>query len=334
MVLHQAFPALVVRRNDDEQLTCAVETLAFDDLPPGEVVIEVAYSSLNYKDALATRAQPGIVKELPHVPGIDCAGTVAMSSVDVIQVGTKVLVTGYDQGAPRWGGHSAFVRVPAAWIVPLPDGISPRDAMIYGTAGFTAAQCVDAIVHHGIEPDRGEVIVTGATGGVGTVAIALLAHLGYEVVAVTGKPELAKPLQRLGATRVIGRDEVDDTSGKPLLSEHWAAAVDTVGGNTLSTLLRSTKHRGCVAACGLVGGHELPLTVYPFILRGVTLAGIDSAKCPREPRERMWQHLFGDWNVLERLEPLVREVTLAEVPAEAEKMLAGENSGRILVRPE
>lgn len=334
MVLHNSFPALVVDRDADENLTCQVESLSLDDLPPGNVVIEVEYSSLNYKDALATRAQPGIVRDLPHVPGIDCAGTVATSSVTDINPGTKVLVTGYEQGAPRWGGYSAFVRTPADWVVPLPEGFRPRDAMVYGTAGFTAAQCMAAIVHQGIEPADGEVVVTGATGGVGTVAVALLAHLGYEVVAVTGKRDKVELLRQLGATRVISREEVDDTSGKPLLSEHWAAGVDTVGGNTLATLLRSTKHRGCVAACGLVGGHDLPTTVYPFILRGVTLAGIDSAKCPRGPRETIWQRLFGDWNVLDRLEPLVREITLADVPAEAEKMLAGENSGRILVRPQ
>ncbi len=334
MVLHDSFPALVVRRDTDENLTCQVETLSADDLPPGEVLIEVDCSSLNYKDALATRAQAGIVRDLPHVPGIDCAGTVATSSVADFKPGEKVLVTGYEQGAPRWGGYSAFVRTPADWVVPLPTGFTPRDAMTYGTAGFTAAQCVAAIVHQGIEPTDGEVVITGATGGVGTVAIALLAHLGFSVVAVTGKPNKAELLQQLGAQSIIPREEVNDDSGKPLLSERWAAAVDTVGGNTLATLLRSTKYRGCVTACGLVGGHDLPTTVYPFILRGVTLAGIDSAKCPRGPRLEIWQKLFGEWNVLQTLQPLVREVTLAEVPVEVEKMLAGENSGRILVRPQ
>ena len=334
MALHQSFPALMVRRTADDSLSCQVETLSQDDLPPGDVLIEVEYSSLNFKDALAMQAQPGIVRDLPHVPGIDSAGTVATSSSEQFVAGDKVLVTGYDQGAPRWGGYSGFVRVPADWVVPLPKGISPRDAMIYGTAGFTAAQCVGAITHQGIEPEKGEVVVSGASGGVGTVAIALLAQLGYRVVAVTGKSTLADSLQQLGAQEIISRDAVDDTSGKPLLAERWAAAVDTVGGNTLATILRSTKHRGCVTACGLVGGHDLPMTVYPFILRGVTLAGIDSAKCPKAPRLEVWQRLFGNWNVLERLEPLVREVTLRDVPAEVDKMLAGKNYGRIVVRPE
>ena len=334
MALHQSFPALVVRREPSDELRCQVENLSQADLPARAVLIEVEYSSLNYKDALATRAQSGIVRQLPHVPGIDCAGTVSTSATTDFPAGAPVLVTGYELGAPQWGGHSAYVRVPAEWVVPLPDGVSPREAMIYGTAGFTAAQCVGAIVDRGIDPERGEVVVTGASGGVGTVAVAILSKLGYQVTAVTGKPELADSLQRLGATNVLARAAVDDTTNKPLLSERWAAAVDTVGGNTLGTLLRSTKYRGCVAACGLVGGHELPTTVYPFILRGVTLAGIDSAKCPRGPREHVWRRLFGKWNVLDRLQPLVRAVRLAEVPAEAAKMLAGQNSGRILVRPE
>jgi acrylyl-CoA reductase (NADPH) len=298
------------------------------------VLIEIAYSSLNYKDALATQAHPGVVRKLPHVPGIDCAGTVATSAASGIEPGQQVLVTGYDLGAPSWGGWSAFVRVPAEWVVPLPDELSLRDTMIYGTAGFTAAQCVTAIQHHGITPERGEVVVTGASGGVGSVAVAILAKLGYKVVAASGKPAQAKLLQQLGALRIIPREEVTDDSDKPLLPARWSAAVDTVGGNTLATLLRSIDHRGCVAACGLVGGDKLPLTVYPFILRGVTLAGIDSAKCPRGPRLEMWKKLAGEWNVLQHLESLVREVRLGEVMSEVERMLAGKNAGRILVRPE
>ena len=333
MSLNSAFPALVVRRTADEKLSVEVETLSQGDLPAGDVVIEVDYSSLNYKDALAIQAHPGVVRDLPHVPGIDCAGTVATGSGANFAAGDQVLVTGYDQGAPRWGGYSSLVRVPADWVVLLPEGFSPRDAMIYGTAGFTAAQCVMSIQHHGIEPDRGEVVVTGATGGVGIAAVAILAHLGYAVVAVTGKPEHAELLQQLGAQEIVPREAVNDSSKRPLLSERWAAAVDTVGGNTLATLLRSTKHRGCVAACGLVGGDDLPTSVYPFILRGVTLDGIDSAKCPMGPRLEVWRHLFGDWNVLKRLQPLTREVTLSGVMGEVEKMLAGKNFGRILVRP-
>ena len=327
------FPVLMVRRDSSGDATTAIEYLEQADLPAGEVVVDVQYSSLNYKDALACRAQPGIVRKLPHVPGIDCAGTVRESSDSRYSPGDVVLVTGYDLGAPAWGGFAGRVRVPADWVVPMPDALTPRDAMTYGTAGFTAAQCVMAIQLRGIGPDRGEVVVTGASGGVGSVAVAILARLGYTTVAVSGKPEQAELLTNLGAVRVIPREEVNDRSDDPMLSSRWAAAVDTVGGNTLATLVRTLKYRGCVAACGLVGGIELSLTVYPFLLRGVTLAGIDSAKCPRGPRMEAWEKLSGDWNVSEKLKPLSREITLADVPREVEAMLAGENHGRILVRP-
>lgn len=329
----ESFPALMVRREGKSDATFEVEQLTRADLPPGEVVIEVEYSSLNYKDALACHAHPGVVRQLPHVPGIDCAGTVVESARADFSAGDSVLVTGYDLGSGAWGGYSAQVRVPAKWVVPMPQSLTPRTAMLYGTAGFTAAQCVRAIQHHDVGPDRGEVVVTGATGGVGSIAVALLAKLGYQVVAVTGKPEFTELLQELGAKRIVGREDVDAQSDKQLLSSQWSAAVDTVGGNTLATLLRSTAYRGCVAACGLVGGDKLPLTVYPFILRGVTLCGIDSAKCPREPRMEIWELLSGSWDITEMLEPLAREVSLNEVSTEVESMLAGKNYGRILVRP-
>jgi acrylyl-CoA reductase (NADPH) len=329
-----SFPALVVRRDANGRPSAQVDRITLADLPPGNVLIEVGFSSINYKDALACQAHEGVVRKLPHVPGIDCAGIVRESSDSRYHVGDAVLVTGYDLGAPAWGGFAQFVRVRADWIVPLPQTLSAREAMVYGTAGFTAAQCVMAIQHHGIIPERGEVVVTGASGGVGSVAIAILAKTGYTVVAVSGKPEQAELLKRLGANRVVPRSEVNDISDAPLLSARWAAAVDTVGGNTLATLLRSIMHRGCVAACGLVGGVDLKLSVHPFILRGVTLVGIDSAKCPREPRLEVWQKLSGEWNVAAQLGPLAREVTLSEVPREAELMLSGRNHGRIIVRPE
>jgi putative YhdH/YhfP family quinone oxidoreductase len=224
------------------------------------------------------------------------------------------------------------VCVPAEWIVRLPPGLSLREAMIYGTAGFTAAQCVSAIIERGIDPGRGPVVVSGSTGGVGALAVAILAKLGYEVAAVTGKANRHDWLRRLGAKQVLSRNEVIDTSDRPLLAARWAAAVDTVGGVPLATILRSTQHRGCVAACGLVAGPELSLTVYPFILRGVTLAGIDSAKCPRPERLAMWQKLAGTWRV-ERLEDLASESTLDDLPDRVEKILAGQIVGRTLVIP-
>ena len=322
----------MVRRGGDGAVAYGVEEITVDQLPAGEVLIQVACSSLNFKDALACRAHPGVVKSLPHVPGIDCAGRVVESTSAEFCPSDPVLVTGYELGAPRWGGWSEYVRVPAEWVVRLPPHWTPEDAMTYGTAGFTAAQCVMAIQHHGVAPGKGEVVVTGSTGGVGIIAVALLAKLGYRVAAVTGKPEQGELLKRLGALRLLSREEVDDKSGQPLLESRWAAAVDTVGGNTLATLLATTTHRGCVAACGLVGGLELKTTVYPFILRGVTLAGIDSAKCPREPRLEIWRRLAGEWQ-LDNLAELRREVTLSELPATVEGMLAGRAVGRTLVRP-
>lgn len=332
MPLHAPFPCLMVRRDAAGAVTCGVEQLTVDDLPAGEVLIQVAASSLNYKDALACRAHEGIVKSLPHVPGIDCAGRVVESNNADYCPSDPVLVTGYELGSGQWGGFSEYVRVPAEWIVRLPAELTADEAMTYGTAGFTAAQCVERIVNHGVTPADGEIVVTGSTGGVGSLAVALLAKLGYTVAAVTGKPEQALLLRELGATSILTRDEANDATDRPLLKGRWAAAVDTVGGKVLATLLRSTAYRGCVTACGLVGGDQLPLTVYPFLLRGVTLYGIDSAKCPREPRLEIWRRLATEWK-LEGLERLRREITLGQVPAAVDAMLAGTLHGRTLVRP-
>lgn len=328
----QKFPCFMVRKDDSGRVTARVEEISIDNLPPGEVLIRVGYSSLNYKDALAAQAHPGVVRSLPHIPGIDCAGSVAVSTSPEYQSEDEVLVTGYDLGAGQWGGYAQFVRVPAEWIVPLPKGLSARDAMIYGTAGFTAAQCVSAIVDRGIQPDRGPVVVTGATGGVGSVAVAILTKLGYNVEAVTGKSEQHDWLSKLGAKRFLGRGDVVDTSDRPLLSSRWAAAVDTVGGQPLTTLLRSLHHRGCVAACGMVAGADLHTTVYPFILRGTTLAGIDSAKCPRRERLEMWEKLAGPWRV-PQLNDLADEISLGQLPNRIEKILAGKIVGRTIVVP-
>jgi acrylyl-CoA reductase (NADPH) len=327
-----SFPCYMVRKGADGRIAASVETITPEDLPAGDVLIRVAYSSLNYKDALACQGHPGVVRTFPHVPGIDCAGTVAESTSSDYRPGDEVLVTGYDLGAGHWGGFAAYVRVPADWVVPLSSGLSLRDAMIYGTAGFTAAQCVDAIVGRGIRPDRGPVVVTGSTGGVGSIAVAILAKLGYEVAAVTGKSEQHDFLRRIGAKTILSRDDVPDATDRSLLPARWAAAVDTVGGQPLATILRSIDHRGCVAACGLVAGTDLALTVYPFILRGVTLAGIDSAKCPRPERLEIWQKLSGPWDV-DQLDDLAHEVTLRELPARVQQILAGQIVGRTIVAP-
>lgn len=300
------------------------------EFPPGDVLIRVEYSSLNYKDALASEANPGVVKQLPHVPGIDAAGIVEESSDPRYQPGQAVLVTGYELGAPRWGGWSDYTRVPADWVVPLPPGLTTRESMILGTAGFTAAQCVLAFEKNDLRPEAGEIVVTGATGGVGCLAIMLLAKLGYRVVASTGKADLAQRLKSWGAERIIDRSELNETSSRPLLSAKWAGAVDTVGGATLTTLIRSTKNYGVVSACGLVSGADLPLTVHPFILRGVTLAGIASAALPHDRRLDIWRRLSGDWKPA-NLESITTTVGLRDLPEAIRAIKSGQVVGRTLV---
>src|SRR6185312_12757368 len=303
-----------------------------EELPAGDVLIRVAYSSLNYKDALSATGHPGVTRKFPHVPGIDATGTVVESGASEWKAGDEVLVTGYDMGQNTWGGYAEYVRVPAAWVVRRPEGLTLRECMVYGTAGFTAGMGLDALVERGITPARGEIVVTGASGGVGSLAVALLAQAGYQVVASTGKASAHDLLKRLGAARVIGRDEVQDASDKPLLASRWAGAVDTVGGATLATLVRSAHRDGCITCCGLVGGVELPLSIYPFILRGVELAGIDSAECARERRLRVWKKLAGQWKP-DGLEQLVTESDLGRLAPHIQEILAGRNTGRVLVTP-
>jgi acrylyl-CoA reductase (NADPH) len=325
------FRCFYVEKDSAGNVVRGVRQLPVDSLPPGDVLVKVEYSSLNYKDALAAGGHPGVVRKLPHVPGIDAAGVVAESNTANLRPGQRVVITGYDLGSGHWGGWSEFVRVPAEWIVPLPDGLSLFDTMALGTAGFTAAQCVLALQTNGIEPAAGEVVVTGATGGVGSLAVKLLAQLGYHVVAVTGKAHLAPQLQSWGARQVIGRDEVNNTSTKPLLSSRWAAAVDTVGGNTLTTIIRQTKDYGVVAACGLVGGAELPLTVHPFLLRGVILGGIASAALPYDRRLGIWARLSGPWKI-SGLQLLASEVSLEGLEEKIQQILKGEIVGRTVVK--
>lgn len=325
------FRCYLVNRDEDKQVTNSIESQGIDDLLPGEVLIRVAYSSLNYKDALAATGHPGVVRNFPHVPGIDAAGTVEHSGVPEFSTGDKVLVTGFDMGAASWGGYSEFVRVPAGWVVPLPQELTLRESMIFGTAGFTAAQSIAALQLNGIGPEDGEVLVTGASGGVGSLAVAMLVKLGYKVVAATGKPAGRELVEKLGAARVIGREELVDSSSRPLLSAKWSGSVDTVGGDVLATTLRSTNVGGCVTACGMVAGNDLSLSVFPFILRGVTLAGIDSATCPIEERPTLWANMAGPWRPAD-LEALVAEkVTLDTLNPAVEKILDSQIAGRVLV---
>ena len=326
----QRFPCYLVTKDESSGVQASITEQSLSDFPEGDTLIQVRFSSLNYKDALAATGHPGVVRKFPHVPGIDAAGVVVESNSSQLATGDEVLVTGYELGAGHWGGWSGLIRVPSEWVVKLPAGLSLKDAMKYGTAGLTAAISIDALQHHRVMPDSGEVVVTGATGGVGILSVMLLANLGYSVVAVTGKSQEHDRLKGLGAARVIARDEVDDDSGKPMLGAKWAGAVDSVGGNTLATLLRQTKQGGCVAACGLVGGVDFSMSVYPFLLRGVTLSGIDSAWFPHERRTELWQKLAGPWRS-DSLDEITTEVGLDQMDEYVKKVLAGENVGRVIV---
>jgi len=300
------------------------------ELPSGNVTIRVEYSSLNYKDALASQAHPGVVRKLPHVPGIDAAGEVLESGDPRFKPGDKVIATSFAIGAEQWGGWAELLRASADWVLPLPSGMTTFEAMVLGTAGLTAALSVAALLDHGVSPDSGEVVVTGATGGVGSLAVMLLAKLGYRAVAVTGKPQNEAQLKLWGASRIISREELLAPADRPLLSAKYAGGVDTVGGLMLSTLLRSTQPYGCVTACGLVGGADLPVSVYPFILRGITLAGISTVDTPRPRREEMWSRLAGPWKL--NIPPeAVKTVPLAELGYEIEQILAGKIVGRTVV---
>ncbi len=330
--LPETFACYLVRKTGKDQIEGGVDRRPLAELPAGDVLIRVEFSSLNFKDALAATGHPGVVRQFPHVPGIDAAGTVKASSSARFAVGQKVIATSYELGSGQWGAWAEYIRVPADWVVPLPKELTTEEAMIYGTAGFTAAQCVLALQEHAIGPDKGEVVVTGATGGVGLFAVRFLARLGYSVTAVTGKAEQRDWLLSLGAKKVIDRSEVNDNSGKPMLAARWAGAIDTVGGITLATLLRSTEHLGCVAACGLVGGTDLPLSVYPFILRGVTLVGIDSGWCPMHRRLEIWQHLATDWKIPD-LADLAKTIRLNDLDPEIQAMLNGQHAGRTIIAP-
>lgn len=327
----RTFRALVVSRDETGGFTRRVQEKNIDDLPPGEVLVRVEYSSLNYKDALSATGHPGVTRRFPHTPGIDAAGVVQESSSERFRPGREVIVSGHDLGQNTPGGFARYLRVPAAWVVPLPEGLSAREAMIFGTAGFTAAQCVLKITGHGLTPADGEVLVTGATGGVGSVSVALLAGEGFRVAAATGKAHKKDFLEKIGAARVISREKILDATGRPLLARRWAAVVDTVGGEILAGAIRQTAHRGIVAACGNAGGSELNLTVFPFILRGVTLAGVDSAACPEQLRADIWKRLAGTWKI-GCLEEIATEVTLEALDGYIERILRGEICGRVVVK--
>ena len=323
------FKALILNQADG-QVQASIQELPLDSLPEGEVLISVAYSSLNYKDGLAVTGKGKVVRRYPMVPGIDLAGTVEASDSPDFKVGAPVVLTGWGVGEKHWGGYAQKARVQAEWLAPLPQGLSLKQAMAIGTAGFTAMLGVMALEEHGLAPDQGEVVVTGAAGGVGSVAVAILAKLGYNVVASTGRTEAYDYLHRLGASQIIDRSVLARPSGKPLEAARWAGAVDTVGGDTLASLLPAMAAGASVAACGNAGGYVLNTTVFPFILRGVNLLGIDSVICPQERRLTAWARLARDLP-LDHLDHMTHLASLSDVPRLSEEILKGQIQGRVVI---
>ncbi|MCU4654515.1 acryloyl-CoA reductase [Roseibacterium sp. SDUM158016] len=324
------FRALVVEEEEQGQKSAMVRTLEDDALPEGDVTVAVEYSTLNYKDGLCLGSGGGLVRKYPHVPGIDFAGTVEASDDARYKPGDKVVLTGWRVGEVHWGGYAEKARVRADWLVPLPEGLTTRSAMAVGTAGLTAMLAIMALEDHGLTPGNGEVLVTGAAGGVGSVATAALAHLGYEVAAVTGRPEQADYLTDLGAKRIVPREELAETVKRPLEAETWAGCVDAVGGAMLARVLGQMKYGASVAAVGLAGGAQLPATVVPFLLRGVNLLGIDSVMQPYGNRVRAWERVARDVP-MDKLEAMVQPAGLADLPDLGRAILKGGVRGRVVV---
>jgi len=326
----QTFTAMLVEESEPKSFTRRIVTRTLDELPTGELLVKVHYSSLNYKDALSATGRPGVTKRYPHTPGIDAAGEVVSCSDGRFAPGAPVILTGFDLGMNTAGGFGQYVRVPSAWGVALPAGLSIRESMALGTAGFTAGLSVWKLAAAGVAPEAGDILVTGATGGVGSIAVAVLAKAGYRVVAATGKATEAEYLQRLGAAEVVSREDVLEGSERPLGKERWAGVVDCVGGTMLAAALKATRYGGAVTCCGLVGSAELPVNVFPFILRGVSLLGVDSVQCPMTPRLQVWEKLAGDWKP-QALEAAAEECTLQELEPRIQAILEGKLRGRTVV---
>ena len=324
------FNALVVEKAEDGAVTQTIRPLEVSDLPEGEVVVDVEYSTLNYKDGLCLTGKGGLVRNYPHVPGIDYAGTVSESADARYKPGDKVVLTGWRVGEVVWGGYAQKARAKADWLVPLPEGLTTRQAMAVGTAGFTAMLAVMALEAHGLKPGAGPVLVTGAAGGVGSVAVAILAKLGHEVAAVTGRPETADYLKSLGASQIVAREEIAEAPAKPLEKETWAGCVDAVGGAMLARVLTQLKYGGSAAAVGLAGGAALPATVVPFLLRGVNLLGIDSVMQPYGNRLAAWKRIAADLP-MDKLEEMVHPASLKDLPALGAAILKGGVQGRVVV---
>ncbi len=327
----KTFKALVVTETQDKQYLREIKERTVDDLPPGDVLVRVNYSSLNYKDVLSAIGNKGVTRQYPHTPGVDAAGLVEESMSPDFKPGDEVIVTSYDLGMNTPGGFGQYIRVPAGWVVKRPDNLTLRESMIYGTAGFTAALSVFRLINAGVTPDQGRVLVSGATGGVGSIAVAILAKEGFHVAAVSGRPETREYLREIGAQDIISTEEATDTSGKPLLKGLWAGSVDTVGGPILATTIKSTNYGGVVTCCGNVASPDLPLNVFPFILRGVSLIGIDSQNCPMDMRLKVWHKIAVNWK-LAHLERLTSETDLAGLSEQIDLILNRKHRGRTIVK--
>ncbi|MGM9956921.1 MAG: acryloyl-CoA reductase [Peribacillus sp.] len=327
----QQFDALFVNKQEDD-FSLTIQQLSLSDLPEGEVLIRVHYSGVNYKDSLATIPNGNIVGRYPIVPGIDLAGVVVSSKDSRFKEGDEVIATSYGIGVSHFGGYSEFARIPAEWVVPLPEGLTLKEAMVIGTAGFTAALSIMRLEENGLKQEDGNVLVTGATGGVGSFAVSILSKLGYSVEASTGKKSEHAYIKELGATKILSREDVYDGTLRPLGKQKWIGAVDPVGGETLASVLSQVKYGGSVAVSGLTGGTNLPSTVFPFILRGVSLLGIDSVNCPMDTRLKVWKRLATDFK-LDHVEQLIQqEISLQELPDVLPTLLKGQARGRTIVK--
>jgi len=329
--METTFKALMLTKTEDN-FSANVQDVSLNDLPSGEVLIKVAYSGINYKDGLASIPEGKIVRSYPFIPGIDLAGTVVSSEDPRFSEGDEVIATSYEIGVSHYGGYSQYARIPADWIVPLPKGLTLKEAMILGTAGFTAALSIQRLEDNGLSPDQGKVLVTGATGGVGSLAVSMLAKQNYHIVASTGKSTEHDYLRHLGATDILSREDVHSGKIKALDQQQWAGAIDPVGGETLASILSKIQYNGSVAVSGLTGGGGVPTTVYPFILRGVNLLGIDSVHCPMETRKQIWDRMAADLKPEHLVDLINKEITLEELPKTLPTILKGQVRGRIIVR--
>ncbi|MBU3111234.1 YhdH/YhfP family quinone oxidoreductase [Clostridium lacusfryxellense] len=327
------FRAILVSETENKEFKREVVTRHINDLPDGDVLINVKYSSLNYKDALSATGNKGVTRDYPHTPGIDAAGIVVENNNSSFAIGSTVLVTGYALGMSTSGGYAEYIRVPSKWVVKLPEKLSLRESMIYGTAGFTAALSIYKLINSGVKPSDGDILVTGSTGGVGSIAISILSKLGYDVTASTGKLSEKEMLLGIGAKQIVDRNDLDDNSGRAVLKSRWAGVIDTVGGNILATAIKSTNYGGTVTCCGNVASDQFSSSVYPFILKGVSLLGIDSVKCPMDIRLIIWDKLSSDWKP-NNLGTNVDEVSLDGLSEKIDMILEGKHKGRTIINIE